>query len=357
MGLSLFGVFELPVPGIIPSAAHHREGYIGTFNTGIIATLLGTPCIGPFVAPVFTWGLTQPPIMVLTMFGLMGLGMAFPFLMTGLFPQLVNWLPRPGDWMVKFKQCTGFALMGTVIWLMYSVPAEWQVPVLILFLGLSLTVWLSANLTSPMESAFRQMRGYAVSLLAGLPVCLLALWMMQRVPVVGAAEMQVAAAPAAKDSSSQADGDVPGHMPWLPFSEDQLVKLRKEGRPMLIDFTANWCVLCKMNERIALDRQETVKFITENGVVPLLADFTNENAEILKYLRQFGQDSVPLTVIIPPGRDSKVIALRGAYSKSTLLQKLKEAVGENPSSAGADTVRQSSGAAPQLGAGEAPPVR
>jgi len=310
MGLSLFGVFELPVPGIIPSAGHHQEGYIGAFNTGILATVLGTPCIGPFIAPVFTWTLTQPPSIVFSIFAMMGLGMASPFLLTGVFPSLVNWLPRPGDWMVKFKQFTGFVLMGTVIWLLVSIDMAWRVPVLVLLLALGLLVWVNENLALNHDPFWKKWRAHAIALLTATPVFLFGLWMMQEFKPAGADEMQIS------------------KMPWQEFSEEQLVRLRKEGRPMLIDFTANWCVICKINEKIALDRDETVKFIETHGFVPLLADFTRENPEILKWLREFGQESVPLTIIVPPGQGSEIIALRGQYTQGTLLEKLKQAAGQ-----------------------------
>jgi len=310
MGLSLFGVFELPVPGIIPSAGHHQEGYLGAFNTGILATVLGTPCIGPFIAPVFTWTLTQPVGIVFSIFAMMGLGMAAPFLLTGVFPSLVNWLPRPGDWMVKFKQFTGFVLMGTVIWLLVSIDMAWRVPVLVLLLALGLLVWLNENLALNHDPAWKKWRAHLIALGAATPVFLFGLWLLQEFKVGGPAEMQLS------------------KMPWQEFSEEQLVKFRTQGRPMLIDFTANWCVICKINEKIALDRDETVKFIEQHGFVPLLADFTHENAEILKWLREFGQESVPLTIIVPPGKGSEIIALRGQYTQGTLLEKLKQAIGQ-----------------------------
>ncbi|WP_437187208.1 cytochrome c biogenesis protein CcdA [Planctomicrobium sp. SH668] len=309
MGLSLFGVFELPVPGIIPSAGHHQEGYIGAFNTGIIATLLGTPCIGPFIAPVFTWCLTQPPATVFTLFGMMGIGMASPFLLTGVFPSLVKWLPRPGDWMVKFKQFTGFVLMGTVIWLLVTIKIEWRVPVLVLLLSLGMMVWMAANFAASYDPVWKQRRAYLLSFLASAPVFCFGLWLMEEFRPLSANEMHVS------------------KMPWQNFSEDQLIRLREEGRPMLIDFTADWCVICKLNEKVAMDRVETVKFVKENGIVPMMADFTEENPEILKWLRQFGTESVPLTIIIPPGKDSDIIVMGGQFTQSMLLEKLRQAVG------------------------------
>lgn len=317
MGLSLFGLFELPVPGIIPSAGHHSEGYIGAFNTGIIATLLGTPCIGPFIAPVFTWCLAQPATIVFATFGMMGIGMASPFLVTAFFPVLVSWVPRPGAWMVTFKQFTGFVLMGTVIWILFQIDMAWRLPVLVLLLALALLVWMSTHLAAPTDPLGRKLRSFVFATIAAAPIFGFGLMLLFEFQPAGAL------------THSVADGE----MPWQPFSEEQLVKLRAEGKPMLIDFTANWCVICKINEKAALNRDETVKFVRENGFVPLLADFTQENAEILKWLRQFGQDSVPLTIIIPPGKDSQIIALRGQYTQSMLLEKLNLAVGSTADAA------------------------
>lgn len=301
MGLSLFGIFELPVPGIIPSAGDHQEGYLGAFNTGIIATILGIPCIAPFVVGFFTWTLTQPGPVVFLVFGTMGIGMASPYLMTGLFPALVNWLPKPGMWMVRFKQFTGFVMMGTVVWLLYVIGGIEQsalIPTLILLLALGLCVWMMAELTSPTEPAFKRWRVYVLSVAVSAPVFLFGLWMGQK-----------------HDEK----------MPWQPFSEATLVELRQQGKPMLIDFTADWCVICKLNESVALNTQETADFVRKHGITPLMADFTNENDEIRKWLNQFGQDSVPLTLIIPPGPDSQIIALRGQYTKGILLEKLHQA--------------------------------
>lgn len=302
MGLSLFGVFELPVPGLIPSANDHQEGYFGAFNTGIIATLLGIPCIGPFVVPFFTWTLKQPGPIVFLVFGMMGIGMASPYLMTGIFPALVNWLPRPGMWMVRFKQFTGFVLMGTVIWLMFSIPSDARLPTLILFLAIGLLVWMLHNLTDPTKSARKQWKTYLASVGVSIPIFFFGLALMMHEPKIE----------------------------WEPFSKSRMVELRQEGVPMLIDFTADWCAVCKWNEAFALDTDEAASFVEKNNFVPMIADFTHEDPEIQELLKHFGQDSVPLTVIVPPGADSELIFLRGRVTKPDLLSKLNEAMRANP---------------------------
>ena len=301
MGLSLFGVFELPVPGIIPSAGHHQEGYLGAFTTGIVATVLGTPCIGPFVVSFLPWTLTQPAYVVFTVFGAMGIGMASPFMLSGIFPGLVNWLPKPGMWMVHFKQFTGFVLMGTTIWVLYATEEAWRIPMMIVMLAIALFVWMSSNFTSHNQPFRRKLATTAFALIAAMPVALGGLWMLQR-------------------------ATTPSEMQWVKFSEEKLIELRQDGKPMLIDFTADWCVICKLNELNALDREETVEFVKEHGFTPMMADFSRGSDEILKWLKTFGQESVPLTVIVPPGKDSEIIFLRGGYSKKELLAKLEESI-------------------------------
>ncbi|WP_437222760.1 protein-disulfide reductase DsbD family protein [Planctomicrobium sp. SH661] len=319
LALSLFGVFEFPVPGIIPSATNHHEGLVGAFNTGIIATVIGTPCLAPFVSSVFLYCLTQPPFVVYIMFTSMALGMASPFLLTAVLPSLVNKLPRPGEWMVKFKQFTGFFMLGTAVFLIFSIPLPWQAPLLVILLAVALFIWMCANLTSGNDGSLKTTRRLVYAALTSTPVLALGIWLLVESPVTSASSQ-----------SEQPNPDAAAQMPWQEFSKERVVQWRSEGKGMLIDFTANWCVLCKINEKVALDRQETIAFVKQHDFIPIMADFTRENEEILEFLRRFGQDSVPLTIIIPPGKESKIIALRGAYSLPTLLNKLRESVDPVP---------------------------
>ena len=322
MGLSLFGVFELPVPGLLPSAHDHTEGFGGAFNSGIIATLLGIPCIGPFVTPFIPWTMVQPAPVVFSVFGMLGLGMASPYLLTGFFPALVNWLPKPGMWMVRFKQFTGFVMMGTVIFLMFSIPMEWRLPTLILLLGLGLLVWIMGTFADHSKPFIGQWKTYVTATVAALPVAYLGIYLMNS----AAFRLGEVGVPTIAEGSEES-----GEMPWQPFSEEKLLSLRKEGRPMLIDFTASWCAVCITNEATALNTPETVAIVKENGFVPMVADFTREDPVIQKWLRRFGEESVPLTLVIPPGKDSKIIPLRKRFYQEDVLDALETAL-ENQNS-------------------------
>ena len=125
-------------------------------------------------------------------------------------------------------------------------------------------------------------------------------------------------------------GESKHRLPWEPFSETRLAALRNQNKIVIVDFTADWCINCHVNEGAALNTKDTKELVVRNGVVPLLADFTSQSAEIKKWLGKFNQIGVPLTVIFPPGRESDPIVLRGIYSQETLLQKLKEAAQQPP---------------------------
>ncbi|MCA9088393.1 MAG: thioredoxin family protein [Planctomycetaceae bacterium] len=302
MGLSLLGVYELPVSGILPSSSSHKEGLVGAFSTGILATLLATPCTGGIMVPVLTYLAKQPPEVSFLIFGTMGLGMAFPYMLAGFFPRIVDFIPRPGEWMVKFKQISGFVLLGTVIWLMNSIADHLLLSLCILLLGLSGAIWMLSNMTGPFSSPSRKWMNRIATLVVCGPVVFYGL-----LPFLPQA-----------DASRH-------HLTWQPFSEARLLELRQQGKPILIDFTADWCAICKTNEAISLNTAATKAFVEEHGVEVMVADFTTEDAEILKWLNNFGQDSVPLTIIVPPGTDKSLIALRGAYTQSMLLSRLRQA--------------------------------
>lgn len=303
MALSLLGVFEIPIPGFA-GGGHQREGLPGAYLTGIIATLLGVPCTGPLMAAVFAWALKQPPSVTYAVFTSMGLGMASPYFVAGFFPGVVELLPKPGMWMERFKQFLGFILMGTVIWLIYVLPDDYRITFMVFLLGLSMAFWMIGsmyNSTSPVGKKWK----VRLSALVCIGIFSSSAWFLQ----FGFGEEH--------------------HLHWEPFTEQRMAQLVEEGRPVLIDFTANWCQICKTNEFVALNRQGTKQFVEEHNVATLMADYTQENPEIKKWLNEFQQDSVPLTVIIPPRRGTERVSpilISGPYSQAMLLEKLEEAV-------------------------------
>jgi thiol:disulfide interchange protein len=327
MGLSLLGVFEIPVPGMVGAGAggQHREGLTGAFLTGIFATLLATPCTGPFMGTTLAWSVKQPSHVVYLVWGTMGLGMAFPYLVLGAFPALVRWLPRPGMWMVRLKEFAGFVLMGAVIFLIQSINQSLLIPTLVILVGVALGLWMIGNLYDHSTSLRTKWTVRLTALALSSFVCLFG-WNLQY----------------------SGEG-----LPWEKFSTAKVEELRKSGKPILIDFTADWCTNCKVNERLALNRRETIAFVEKHGIVTLKADFTDKDPEIKEWLALCKERGVPLTLIFPRNRPNEAIPVRGVFTQATLLAKLEQAVANE----GAESVPQvasdgRTSAAPRLPASE-----
>jgi suppressor for copper-sensitivity B len=315
MGLSLLGVFEIPVPGMVGSAAggSHREGLPGAVMTGIFATLLATPCTGPFMATAVGWSIRQPTHVVYLVWGVMGLGMAFPYLVLGLFPKLIGWLPKPGTWMIRMKEFAGFVLLGSVIFIIYYTDKRYTIPALVMLLGVALGLWMIGNLYDINSRVRHKMTVRATALFLALLIC----WFGYGL----AAENK-------------------HRLHWEPFSESRLTALLKSKKTVLIDFTADWCLTCHTNEGVALNTKATQAFVEKHDIVPLLADFTEQPPELKRWLHKFLVDGVPLTVIFPAERQNKPIVLTGVYTQGELIEALNQAL-EAGTTARADDVATS----------------
>ncbi|QDT65343.1 protein-disulfide reductase DsbD family protein [Calycomorphotria hydatis] len=300
MGLSLLGVFEIPLPSFLGSAAGsaHREGLLGAFMTGIFATFLATPCTGPFMGSALAWSVKQPVQTTFLIWGMIGFGMASPYIVFGIVPGAVGLLPKPGNWMVRFKEFAGFVLMGTVIYFVSLIDRNLTIPVLVMLLGIALGFWLLGNVQASPSTSRRRI-GTVTALVAGGAIC----WFGYSLTLRGDYEL-----------------------PWEEFNTARLNELREQKETVLIDFTADWCINCKTNERIALNTAKTQAFVTENNIVALEADYTDESPEIREWLEKFQAAGVPLTVIFPGSRPNEPIILDGVYSQGTLLKRLEEAV-------------------------------
>ncbi|QDT44295.1 Thiol:disulfide interchange protein DsbD precursor [Gimesia alba] len=321
MGLSMLGVFEIPVPGMVGSAAggQQKEGLTGAFLTGILATLLATPCSGPFLGPVLAWSVQQTPNITYLVWLVMGLGMASPYLVFSVFPKAIAFLPKPGMWMVRFKEFSGIVLMGAVIFIISFLDESLTIPVLIMLLGITTGLWMIGSLYSH-NSPFRQktmVRVSALALTAG--ICFFGYNMSQK---------------------STND------LPWVPFSTQELNQLRADHRTVLIDFSAEWCLTCKTNEKFALNTPETLEMIKKHNVVPMYADYTDYSPEIKEWLETFKSVSIPLTVIFPANNPKKPIIIRDLYTQDTLLEALKQAVEEPPKPAKTSKKEMASTVAP-----------
>jgi suppressor for copper-sensitivity B len=295
-------VFEIPIPGFVGSSAGgHQEGLGGAFMTGIFATILATPCSGPFLGPTLGWSIQQPPATIYMIWGMMGLGMASPYLLFGLFPGAVKFLPKPGNWMIRFKQIAGFIMLGTTVFLLSILDESYLVPTLVMLLGIGIGVWMIGNLydlSSPPATRWK-MRFAALC----------------TVGVISGYGYHLASA------------DEKLH--WEPFTPAAVAEALKNGQPVMVDFTADWCLTCKVVEKTTLNTNSTRDVVDAHGFVTLKADWTDGSDEIRDLLNRLGGDSIPTLAVFSPARPTEPIVLRDAWSQSTLLEQLETVVSEN----------------------------
>ncbi len=297
MGLSLLGVFEVPVPGFVGSAAgaHHKEGLGGAFFTGIFATILATPCSGPFLGPVLGWSVKQSPAVIYVVWTMIGVGMSFPYLVFGLFPKAVKMLPKPGNWMIRFKQFAGFCLLGTAVYLLSTVNESFRLPTIVMLFGVSFGLWMIGNLYDYSSTNRRRWGVRACSFAA-----------MFGISWFGFATFARAA-----------------H--WESFEADRVLAALKSQRPVVIDFTADWCLTCKFVERTTLDTRETKALLVKHDFAAFRADWTDGDEVISSVLNKFDASSIPVLAVISPSRPKEAVILRDAWTQETLHQVLKQA--------------------------------
>jgi len=301
MALSFLGVWELPVPGFVgmgkPGTLAAREGAAGAFFKGVFTTILATPCSGPFLGPVFGYTLDQPPLVTYAIFFSVGLGMASPYLLIGANPRLIRFLPRPGAWMDTFKQLMGFLLLATVVYLFSTLSGDYFIPTLALLVALWHACWWIGRIPATADTP-RRIRSWIGAAATAAALGIFAF----RVLVAG--ESQI---------------------PWQPFTPDGLARAKAEGKTVLLQFTADWCPNCKYNLKYAIDTPEVARVVTENDVVPLLADWTDRSGEIKESLAQLGSRSIPLLAVFPADQPGDPIVLPDVLREAQVLEALQAA--------------------------------
>jgi thiol:disulfide interchange protein DsbD len=314
--LNLFGVFELTLPGRATNAlseAGTADGYRGSFFQGMFATLLATPCTGPFLGGALGFAFLQPAPITLLMFGSVALGMALPYLALSVQPGWVRFLPKPGAWMERLKQFMGFPLLAALLWLLFIVGGQRGPHAIIwvsaFLLSLGVALWIYGLVAAPHVRAGRRMVGVLTALvIAG-----------------GAGWLFLAELFANEKVSAVAGVTERGGITWQPFSQAEVDRLLAAGKPVFIDFTADWCLSCKVNERTAIDTPAVRAKFQELGIVAVKADWTNANPEITAALQRFGRVGVPFYVLYPAGKPDAPIPLPELLTQSLVLEALSKA--------------------------------
>jgi thiol:disulfide interchange protein/DsbC/DsbD-like thiol-disulfide interchange protein len=291
VGLNLSGVFSFGerMAGVVGEFGS-RERYSGSFLTGALATMIATPCTAPFMAAAVGYAITQPWYRSLAIFEAVGLGLAFPYLTIAFSPGLRRFLPKPGIWMLRLKQFLAFPVYGTAVWLSFVLAQEaGELAATAALAGLVLIAF-AAWLYEAVRLSERRGRRWGVGLCALF--CIGALTLLYLTDT--------------ERRSRTAETPEAVGLGWGPFSIARIDELQAQGKPVFVDFTADWCITCKLNERVALADHAVLKAFADNGVAALRADWTRQDVGITRMLEENGRAGVPLYLFYPrPGPDGR----------------------------------------------------
>ena len=307
--LNLAGVFEFVLPGKASNAmesASSAEGLAGSFFQGIFATLLATPCTAPFLGSALGFAFSQSAAVILGMFVAVASGMALPYLLLSASPGWLKFLPRPGAWMERLKQFMAFPLLATLVWILSILGGQRGTEGVVWFcaflLCLAFACWLLGSFCGPLTSATKR----TATLLLILATLSIGGWYF-----LG-------------EKFARIGRESPDRIAWVPFSEAKIQAELAAGRSVFVDFTADWCITCKFNERTAIDTPTIRALLKEKNITPLKADWTNANPEITAALKSFGRVGVPFYIIYPASNPAAPIILPELLSESLLADALKK---------------------------------
>jgi thiol:disulfide interchange protein len=296
VGLNLSGVFEVG-GGLAGVGDNLTQGdsYSASFFTGVLATLVATPCSAPFMAPAVGAALTQAPFNALCIFAALGVGISLPFVLLSFAPWMRRVLPKPGAWMDTLKQVFAFPVYATAAWLLWVVAQETSPFGLGAALAGSILVALAAWSFQKSRSSAG---GGRITVIATAVISLLLAILLP----IRFADVAVAA----PGSSAQAKA---GADEWQPYSAARVAELNAAGRPLLVNFTASWCLTCLVNERNAFSDAAVQEIFRDKKVTLMKGDWTNRDPAITKALAAFGRAGVPLYVVYnsKPGATEPVV--------------------------------------------------
>jgi thiol:disulfide interchange protein DsbD len=298
--LNMFGLFEFHTPGGTHLGnVQTKENFIGDFLGGVLATILSTPCSAPFLGTALTFAFTSDTVTIFSIFMMIGLGLAFPFIVTGLFPNLVAFIPKPGQWMNTVKKVLGFSLILTVFWLFDVYNALVDGSSHLLKLNIVLCFIFIGFFIKKRAKIFRQ-----ISFLVAAVIFL----NLSTTTIIGSHDDQTSLI-----RDKQARG-----LNWEVWSYEKMDQHKQNQETVFIDFTAKWCFTCKVNEKLVLDTDSFKTFVQDNKLKLLIGDWTKRDEVIGSFLLKQGLVGVPAYFI--QKKDGTLISL----GETITLQKIQE---------------------------------
>jgi len=285
--LSLWGVFDIWMPGNLLHVweRHSKKGgFGGAFAYGILLVLLSTPCSAPFLGTAVGFAFAASTGELFAIFAALAIGMATPYLTLSIFPQWTKKLPRPGHWMLVLKQFLGFPLLLTVVWLFWifckqtGIDASVKLGLLLCTAGFF--AWLSGMLAKPGKPWWR----FALLWFIFIFLCAFS-WKLWISPPgftqVGSEETE-----------------------WVSFSVKKLDSLQSEGLAVWVNGSADWCITCKVNEKVTFENEKIKELFAEKPIIKMRADYTNSNSEALKFFEKYGRGGVPFDLLLTSHGDA-----------------------------------------------------
>lgn len=289
IGLNLSGVFDVgsSLAGAGQNLAE-RKGHSGSFFTGLLAVVVATPCTAPFMGAAIGSALAAPAIYSVVVFAMMGIGLALPFLLLGIFPVAAQRLPRPGMWMVRLRQAMAFPMYATAAWLVWVLTQQAGEAGLRMVLAGAVLVGLTAWLIGVSQHGVKKgwwPRSLALVGCVGLTGLMVSLHYAE--PPVASSIRQA--------TNAQA------------YDAERLAQLRAEGKPVFVNMTAAWCITCLVNERTTLSTAAVQQSMQDHDVVYMKGDWTNRDPSITAFLQAFQRDGLPFYAFYPAGKEPVVL--------------------------------------------------
>lgn len=314
VGLNFLGVFDIGL-GVqrVADSADKGAGYVGSFFSGVLSTLLATPCSAPFMASAIAGSFVLPVWMGFLVFTFIGLGMSVPYLILSAFPNTLKFLPKPGNWMLRLKQIMAFPMFATVIWLIWVLSIQTGSTGVVFFLSglliLSIGLWMLGQWCHPGASdKHRRLAMYSCAIAFAVAV-------LVALPKESHANYKLG-------TRVNDNGDDVAQM----YTEAKLNQLIADKKPVLVEFSAAWCLTCQVNHLLLYRSGEAKQALREKGVVLLDADWTNRDPVITRAIKSLGREGVPLNVLYIPGRQEATV-----LPQVLTLGGLTEALNEIPS--------------------------
>jgi thiol:disulfide interchange protein DsbD len=333
-GLNALGVFEITV-GM--DGGESRGGYLGSAMNGVVASIMATPCSAPFLGAAATYALGANSAwwQTLTMFSFIGIGLAFPFVLISFVPAASKALPKPGEWMESFKQLMGFTLLGAAVYYFRSLQKQISVDgsnsFLFFLLAAGVALWATQKFGGFEHGAARRWGVRAAALVTSIGLGYVLLDFAPPAKAMTAPLAQCADGGASAAGSTEIAPVVEdGKIKWTPFNAALLDAELARGRPVFVDFTADWCVNCKTNDRLFIEVDQIRADLTKSKILPMKVDLTTDEAqdEMKPLMDKLGRAAIPIYVVYHP--DKTYDLLPESITTAMLSESLNKASAKFP---------------------------